>query len=113
MMCYYDSSRDRVFCSGAGPSRTTRPVTSHAESDMTCCTHCRDRRDHCRRGFTLVELLVVIGIIAVLVGMLLPALNRARESARASQCASNMRQLSQAMLMYANAHKGKLMPARI
>lgn len=78
---------------------------------MTCCIN--RRRGQSLNGFTLVELLVVIGIIAVLVGMLLPSLNRARESARTSQCASNMRQLAQAMLMYANAHKGKLMPARI
>ena len=59
-----------------------------------------------RRAFTLVELLVVIGIIALLVAILLPSLNRARESAKTMQCLSNLRQLGVAGLMYANQHKG-------
>ena len=61
-----------------------------------------------RRGFTLVELLVVIGIIAVLLAILMPALNKARENARRVQCASNIKQLLNALMMYVAEHKQAL-----
>jgi prepilin-type N-terminal cleavage/methylation domain-containing protein/prepilin-type processing-associated H-X9-DG protein len=59
-------------------------------------------------GFTLVELLVVIGIIALLVSILLPSLGRAREMSRRTACVSNLRQLGMAMIMYADENKGRL-----
>src|SRR5687768_15137649 len=60
-----------------------------------------------RGGFTLVELLVVIGIIAILISMLLPTLRGVRRQANLVQCSSNMKQLSMAMLMYIQDNKGR------
>ena len=59
-----------------------------------------------KKGFTLIELLVVMVIIALLVGLLLPALGRAREEARKTQCRSNLRQIGLAVNIYANDNKG-------
>ena len=66
----------------------------------------RSHRRTRHAAFTLVELLVVIGIIALLIGILLPALQRARENAQRITCLSNMRQIGGALMIYINSSKG-------
>ena len=66
-----------------------------------------------RRAFTLVELLVVIGIIAVLIGILLPTLAGARTRAATIRCAGNLREIGNAWQMYASAHAGRIVPGRM
>ena len=67
---------------------------------------------HSRLGFTLIELLVVITIIAVLAGLLSPALKKARDSARGIQCMNNLRSFQAAMMFYANDNGEKLPSGR-
>lgn len=63
-----------------------------------------------RKGFTLIELLVVIAIILILAAMLLPALAKARESARRAVCAGQLRQLSNILYLYAGDNNDKFPP---
>ena len=71
--------------------------------------HPRPRRPALRAGgFTLVEMLVVVGIVVVLIGILLPVLGRARESASRAACASNLRQVHAVYLMYASENRDRV-----
>jgi len=97
-----ESIRTHVAPFTGGPApQTENPMRSHKHGAPRC---------H-RRAFTLVELLVVIGIIALLISILLPTLNRARESANAVKCGANLQQFGQAINIYAAENKGRFLPA--
>jgi prepilin-type N-terminal cleavage/methylation domain-containing protein len=91
---------------GAAPGPQC-PSTRIPDDEMT-----RDRRGpNCecrRRAFTLVELLVVLGIVALLLGLLLPALQKARRSSRAAACAATLKGVGAGWVMYAQASPNEL-----
>ena len=72
---------------------------------------CRAKKNE-RNGFTLIELLVVITVIALLMAILIPVLNRARETGQRAVCLSNLKQLTLGWLMYAEDHDGEMVSGR-
>jgi prepilin-type N-terminal cleavage/methylation domain-containing protein len=95
--------RTKQYLAAAESKTMVQAIPAHPVRFAQCCLRKR------RRAFTLIELLVVIGIIAVLLSILLPTLGRAREFARRTECASNLRQLMTAVRLY-SAEKDGVIP---
>jgi prepilin-type N-terminal cleavage/methylation domain-containing protein len=97
---------------GLGPGLAASRTAPFASNAPAPCVARSDRGHHARRkpGFTLIELLVVIGILSVLIALLLPALITARKNAQTIQCASNLRQMTTALIHYSIDWKGAFPP---
>src|SRR5689334_660166 len=63
-------------------------------------------------AFTLMELLIVVAIIAILAGLILPGISKARDAAKRTNCANNLRQIGQALIMYAGDNNGQVPPGQ-
>jgi len=100
----------------AGLLRKLNSVSLTPSATMTASSkrpaHLNNAPRYAKRGFTLVELLVVIAIIGILVSLLLPAVQAAREAARRTQCLNNVKQLGLAVLNYESSH-GRCPPGAV
>lgn len=99
---------DPQDCLGVRPNDE---VAAHSSANLPTSNLLSETPSSSRsvRGFTLVELLVVIGIIALLVGILLPALNKARAAANKTACLANLRSMNQALAIYFSQNKGHML----
>lgn len=91
-----------------GAQKPIRRATCPVAQRMTCLPHPRFARSSVQTGFTMLELLVVVSVIAILVGMLLPAIRSIRSAAASTVCLANMRQINLGIIGYSGEWKGRI-----